>query len=92
MILLGSGMRDAAAPWWGVWLARAGMLILVLFMWMVQERWLTRERHRLVVSALKRTGGLDTSREPEKRLPKRARTRRGGKPVEQKPSRKSADR
>jgi hypothetical protein len=92
MVLVGGGIPFAVAGWSRLVLLLILILVLILFMGIVQERWLTRERHRLVVSALKRTGALDTSREPEKRVPKRARTRRGGKPIEKKPSRKSADR
>jgi hypothetical protein len=79
MILLGSQMRRAAAAGWGLALAIAGMLILILFMGMVQERWLTRERHRLIVSALKRTGARPHQARSGGRSSRRASPRRGGK-------------
>lgn len=84
MILVGSGMRRAAADGgWGV-PALAGVLILILYMGMKQERWLTRERHRLTMSALKRTRAPGGSEDKGSR---RTRARRGGKPVESGPSR-----
>jgi hypothetical protein len=82
MILVGSGMRRAASDGWWVWPALAGVLILILHMWMKQERWLTRERHRLTLSALKRTGASGRSGPSEEKTSRRTRARRGGKPVE----------
>ena len=91
MILVASGMRSDAAEEWWMELAPAGVLILILYMWMSQERWLTRERHRLIVSALKRTGALDSSLESKEKATRRTRTRRGGKPVEKGSSRSTGD-
>lgn len=82
MILVGSGMHRAFAEGWRVALALAGMLILILGMWMVQERWLTRERHRLITSALKRTGVDRDSGQWNGTASPRTRTRRGRKPVD----------
>ena len=82
MILVGSGMRRAASDGWWVWLALAGVLILILYMGMKQERWLTRERHRLTMSALKRTEALGRSRPSEEKVSGATRSHCGGKPVE----------
>lgn len=67
MILAGSGMLLAVNKGWGLCLALAGMLILILAMGMVQERWLTRERHRLIAIALKRTVAVSSSRRSKKK-------------------------
>lgn len=82
MLLVGSGMPFAVDEEWWVWLPIAGMVVLMLFMAMVQERWLVRERHRLIVSALKRTGAPEGSGRSKEKASRRTRTRRGGKPVE----------
>lgn len=79
MILVGSGMRRAAAEGWWVGLVLAGVLILILYMGMGQERWLTRERHRLIMSALKRTGVRSGSGHAKEQVSRRTRTRRGGR-------------
>lgn len=77
IILVGTGMRHGATERWWVPLAHNGMLILIIAMGMFQERWITREQHRLIVSALKRIGEPGRS---GKRMPRRKRSRRGGKP------------
>ncbi|HYW13907.1 MAG TPA: hypothetical protein VE871_18230 [Longimicrobium sp.] len=79
MILVGSGMRRAVTAGWQVWLALAGMLILILAMWMIQERWLTRERHRLMRSALKGTAAVGDSGRLKEKASRRTRPRRDGK-------------
>lgn len=82
MVVVGMGMPLAVAfPGW-VWMGPGSMLILILFMGMAQERWLTRERHRLFMSALKRTGTLSGSPEGPETPPHRTRARGGGKPEE----------
>jgi hypothetical protein len=80
-------MRRAASDGWWLWLSLAGVLILILDMGMKQERWLTRERHRLTMSALKRTGVFGRSGPSEEKASRRTRVRRGGKPVESDSSR-----
>lgn len=82
MLLVGSGMPFAVDEEWWVWLPIAGMVILMLLMAMVQERWLMRERHRLIVSALKRTGVPNRSGRSRSKASRVSRTRPDGKPVE----------
>ncbi|HLM68086.1 MAG TPA: hypothetical protein VK358_11190, partial [Longimicrobium sp.] len=77
MLLVGGGMAFAVDERWWVWLSIAGMLILILAMGMSQERWLTRERHQLITSALKRTAVTGRSR---KKASQGTRTRRGANP------------
>lgn len=82
MFLVGSGMPLAVNKGGWLCLALAGMLILMLAMWMLQERWLTRERHRLIASALKRTAAPGGSGRSEENAPRRTHSLHGGKPVE----------
>lgn len=82
MILVGSGMRHAVTEGWRVWLALAGMLIVILVMAMVQERWLTRERHRLIASALKWTRVSRDSGRGKGKTRRRTGGRNGEKPVD----------
>jgi hypothetical protein len=82
MILVGIGMAYPVGEEWWVRLIIAGMLVLLFFMAQAQERWKTRERHRLIESALKRTGATGGSGRSKGKTSRHPRPRRGGKPVE----------
>lgn len=82
MILVGSGIRYAAAAGWGMLLMVVGAVILILYMGLDQERWATRERHRLIESALKRSGALSGYAPAKPGNRRGTRARGGGKPME----------
>lgn len=79
MFLIGVWIPFAARVRWWTMLVLVGVLVLILMMAMVQERWLMRERHRQVVSALKGTGAVSGLPGPDAKQSRHARTAGGGK-------------
>ncbi|HEX6038011.1 hypothetical protein [Longimicrobium sp.] len=79
MMVMGIGMPLAIAfPGW-MWVGPGSILILILLLAIVHERWLTRERHQLILSALREIVALSSSAGADERQHRGKRARGGGK-------------